>query len=175
MAQCRGHIRTVPGASLDAAFRSESPQLLRYLRRQAGPDAAPDLLQEVFSRAAGSAQLTALRNPAAFLRRIARNLLIDVSRRRQRAGATVVPLDEEYHGASAPVQGQEIEAQDLLRLYEAALDTLPERTRCIFLMHRVEELSYREIHERLEISIAAVEYHMSKALAHLARSVDAAR
>ena len=45
----------------------------------------------------------------------------------------------------------------------------------MFLMHRVEELSYREIHEELGISIATVEYHMMKALAHIARMVDAAR
>jgi RNA polymerase sigma-70 factor (ECF subfamily) len=160
---------------LDNAFRREGPSLLRYLGRRAGPEAAPDMLQEVFVRAAGSAQAGKLRNPAAFLRRVARNLLIDRSRRRKADNVIVFPLDEDQHAASLPTQEQGLEMQDLLRLYEDAVDTLPEKTRRVFLMHRVDELSYREIHERLEISIATVEYHMMRALSHIALAVDAGR
>ena len=42
----------------------------------------------------------------------------------------------------------------------------------VFLMHRVDELSYREIHECLGISIATVEYHMMRALGFIAKVVD---
>nr|WP_082703716.1 sigma-70 family RNA polymerase sigma factor [Novosphingobium sp. Fuku2-ISO-50] len=149
--------------------------MLRYLGRRAGYDAAPDMLQEVFVRAAGSAQVGRLNNPAAFLRRVARNLLIDRSRRRGADDVIVFPLDEEQHAASLPEQEHHLEARDLMRLYEGAVDALPEKTRRVFLMHRVDELSYREIHERLGISIATVEYHMMKALAQIARAVDAGR
>jgi len=162
-------------AVLDHAFRNEGPSLLRYLGRRAGFDAAPDMLQEVFVRAAGSPQLGRLNNPAAFLRRVARNLLIDRSRRRNGDSVVIFALDEEQHAASLPHQEHHLEALDLMRLYEAAVDTLPEKTRRVFLMHRVDELSYRQIHERLGISVATVEYHMMKALAHLARAVDAGR
>ncbi|WP_369801432.1 RNA polymerase sigma factor [Novosphingobium sp. Fuku2-ISO-50] len=162
-------------AVLDHAFRNEGPSLLRYLGRRAGYDAAPDMLQEVFVRAAGSAQVGRLNNPAAFLRRVARNLLIDRSRRRGADDVIVFPLDEEQHAASLPEQEHHLEARDLMRLYEGAVDALPEKTRRVFLMHRVDELSYREIHERLGISIATVEYHMMKALAQIARAVDAGR
>ncbi len=161
--------------TLDLAFRHEGPALLRYLGRRAGHDAAPDMLQEVFARAAGSAQVGRLANPAAFLRRVARNLLIDRSRRRKADNVIVFPFDEDLHAASLPEQEQGIEAQDLRRLYEGAVDDLPEKTRRVFLMHRVDELSYRQIHERLGISIATVEYHMMRALAHIARAVDAGR
>ena len=51
-----------------------------------------------------------------------------------------------------------------MRTYEAALGALPERTRTIFLLYRVEELCYREIAEQLGISIPAVQKHMAKAL-----------
>jgi RNA polymerase sigma-70 factor (ECF subfamily) len=42
-------------------------------------------------------------------------------------------------------------------------------------MHRVDELSYREIHEALGISIATVEYHMMRALAQISKVVDEGR
>jgi len=133
------------------------------------------MLQEVFVRAAGSPQLGKLNNPAAFLRRVARNLLIDRSRRHNGDNLVVFPLDEEQHAVIQPDQAHHLEALDLMRLYEAAVDALPQKTRRVFLMHRVDELSYREIHERLGISVATVEYHMMKALAHIARAVDAGR
>jgi RNA polymerase sigma-70 factor (ECF subfamily) len=161
-------------AFLDNAFRNERTALVRYLRREVGPDAASDLAQEVFCRAAGSAQADKLQNPIAFLRRIARNLLVDRHRREQRTGIAL-PFDEARDAACEPSQEHAIEAADLLRLYEKAVAGLPEKTRTIFLLHRVEERSYREIHELLEISTATVEYHMMKALAHIARVVEPSR
>ncbi|WP_260929163.1 RNA polymerase sigma factor [Novosphingobium sp. 9] len=161
--------------TLALVFRQEEPRLLRYFRRRAGQDLAPDLVQDVFVRAAGSAQAHSLSNPAAFIARIARNLLIDRARRHKHAAAIDLPLDEERDLATEPVQTHAIEAADLLRVYENALDLLPEKTRRVFLMHRVEELTYRDIHQRLGISVATVEYHMMKALRHIALHVDAAR
>lgn len=164
-----------PGVSLEETFRTERDRLLRYLGKRVGHDAAPDLVQEVFARAASSQQASRLGNPAAFVKRIARNLLIDRARRRATNNVIFFPLDEQRDMATPPDQSWGIEAADLLRLYEDAIEGLPEKTRRVFLMHRVEELSYRQIHEQLGISIATVEYHMMKALAHIARSVDAAR
>lgn len=45
-----------------------------------------------------------------------------------------------------------------------AIDRLPERCRAVFLLSRYEELSYREIAEKLDISIKTVENQMGKAL-----------
>jgi RNA polymerase sigma-70 factor (ECF subfamily) len=41
---------------------------------------------------------------------------------------------------------------------------MPENQRVVFLMSRMEDLTYREIAERLELSIKAVEKRMSLAL-----------
>jgi RNA polymerase sigma-70 factor (ECF subfamily) len=45
-----------------------------------------------------------------------------------------------------------------------ALTELPEQCRTIFQMSRFEELRYREIAERLQISVKTVEHQMGKAL-----------
>ena len=48
------------------------------------------------------------------------------------------------------------------------LSRLTPRTREIFLMHRLDEMKYREIAERLGISQSAVEKHIAKAALFLA-------
>ncbi len=160
---------------LDEAFRTHGGALLRYLRRKTGPEEAPDLVQEVFARAAGSGQRHRLINPGGFLRRIAQNLLIDRARRRRSQPVVLFPFLEDCDAPCPPQQEWDIEAADLLRLYETAVDAMPPKTRRVFLMHRVDELSYRQIHEALGISIATVEYHMMRALGHISKAVEAGR
>ena len=121
-------------------------------------------------RAAGSRQMGSLENVGGFLRRVARNLLIDHARAMRRKPAHL-PLDEALDTPVAATQELDLEARDVLRAYENAVAGLSFKTRRIFLMHRIEELSYREIQLTLGISLGAVEYHMHRALAHIAAKV----
>lgn len=59
-------------------------------------------------------------------------------------------------------EGKEIEV-----LIHAAIDSLPERCREIFLLSRIENLKYREISERLGISVNTVECQIGIALKKL--------
>jgi RNA polymerase sigma factor (sigma-70 family) len=160
---------------LDATYRSEAGNLLRYLRRKVGEDAAPDLLQEVFLRTAKRRHLTVFNNPAAYLQRVARNLLIEYHHTRRRWAAVIIPLEDHHDAASPPEQLEHLEAQRLMQRYENAVASMPEKTRRIFLMHRVDELTYQEIHETLGITVKTVEYHMAMALARLAKRLDVKR
>ena len=54
----------------------------------------------------------------------------------------------------------------------AALNDLPERTRNMVILHRIEGLKYWQIAEQYGISVSAVEKHMIRAMAHLARKVE---
>lgn len=167
--------QTRPEQDLEDAYRTHRTSLFHFLRRKAGPEEAPDLVQEVFARAAGSAQRHQLANPGGFLRRIAQNLLIDRARRQRSAPAVLLSLREDSDAVTPAAQEWDLEAADLLRLCEAAVDAMPPKTRRVFLMHRVDELTYREIHELLGISIATVEYHMMKALGQISKVVDGGR
>lgn len=155
------------GSLLDRAFRAHGAGLLRFLARKVGPDEAGDLLQETFLRAAASRRTEPILQPAAFLRRVAANLLVDRARRHVRVGAVFVPLLDEHDAPVAPQQEEGLAEADLLGLYEAVVDAMPPQMRRVFLMSRVEGLSHREIGERLGISRSAVEQHMMKALRRL--------
>jgi RNA polymerase sigma-70 factor (ECF subfamily) len=157
---------------LEALYRDERAGVLAYLKRKIGHEHANDLAQEVFLRAAGSAQLHHLRNPGGFLHCIARNLAIDFARRR-RCRIVTLPLTENVDGATLPCQEDRLHAAETKQLFEEALAELPAKTARVFAMSRFEKKSYREIHLELGVGVSTVEYHMTKALAHLRRELAA--
>lgn len=55
---------------------------------------------------------------------------------------------------------------------EKAIASLPEKQRIVFLMNRIDELTYKEIADRLEISVKAVEKRMHEALEHLLEKIE---
>jgi len=59
---------------------------------------------------------------------------------------------------------RQMEAGELQDKINEAINNLPEKCRIIFGMSRYEELSYREIAEKLDISVKTVENQISKAL-----------
>lgn len=151
---------------LDAMFRQERAGLVRYLAKRVGPEFANDLVQDIFVRAATSPQLSSLANPRAFLRRIAQNLLVDRARR-QRCKIITVESDQSVESRCPAEQEYQLEADELESALLLALGELPPRTRAIFVMHRFDDKAYREIQQEFGISLAGVEYHMMKALAHV--------
>ncbi len=67
-----------------------------------------------------------------------------------------------YETASTPVE--ELNAKELNMLINRTLRSLPERTQKVFKMSRDEGLKYKEIAEKLSISVKTVETDMGKAL-----------
>ena len=59
---------------------------------------------------------------------------------------------------------KKIMAGELEKKIHSALNELPEQCRTIFQMSRFDELKYREIADKLGISVKTVESQMSKAL-----------
>lgn len=66
----------------------------------------------------------------------------------------------------SPENSQEMEGQEreLVLRIQQILDTLPEKCRQVFLLSRFEELKYKEIADRLGVSLKTVEAHMGRAL-----------
>jgi len=61
----------------------------------------------------------------------------------------------------------ELNYQELQQAYDAALKSMPEKQRTVFLMNRIDELKYKEIADQLGLSVKAIEKRMSQALDHL--------
>src|SRR3546814_12955786 len=93
-----------PTAAFEAFYRAEHGRLLRYFRKQVGPDEAPDLMQETFMRLLRSGAFDRIEHPTAYLMRSARNLLIERARRKAREQCIAIPYDEESAVPMQPAQ-----------------------------------------------------------------------
>lgn len=69
---------------------------------------------------------------------------------------------------------EEMSYREMNQTYQTALNHMPDIQREVFLLSRMEELKYREIAERLEISVKAVEKRMKNALQFLREAMEIA-
>jgi RNA polymerase sigma-70 factor (ECF subfamily) len=170
---CGGPWREEAHRRVDLLYRDHAPALRRRLRaRLRSSDDASDLVHDAFARLLGAFSRQRLLQPEAFLNRIVTNLLIDKSRRTA-AKAPHVSIDERDPIPIAPEQSQRIEVEQMRDRYREVVASLPPRTREVFVLHRVEELSYKEIAGRLNISVCTVEWHIAEAIVRISKGLDA--
>jgi RNA polymerase sigma-70 factor (ECF subfamily) len=132
----------------------------RIVRRH---DVADDVAQEAFIRALNALSSFDVARPfGPWICRIAANLAVNHTRSPE---AREDPLPEGHAETPAhspgPLEGVlEGEARDVLA---AAMERLPAEQRAVFVLRVVEELSYKEIAEALDISIGTVMSRLSRA------------
>jgi RNA polymerase sigma-70 factor (ECF subfamily) len=149
----------------DALFEAYSRGLFRYFYRAVGhADTARDLTQEVFLRVTRAPRPeTPGQNTAGWLFRIARNLALDHHRARRRRPDAVPLVDTRTRQPS-----QEVDAA-----VHAALSTLSDLDRDVFLMREMGGLGYGEIAAACELTEDAVRSRIHRARAELRRQLAA--
>ncbi len=163
-------LRTAAGdvSAFEALVEALQGRLIQYFSMLARDAAlAEDLAQEVFLRlyrARASYRVEA--KLETYLYRIAHNLWKDHLRRIKRR-APVIRLDEAVgveHAASEETDPTVMLDWDVL---VRAIGALPEKQRQVFLLSRIEEMSFPEISQVLEIPVGTVKSRMYHALAFL--------
>lgn len=146
-----------------------------FWRRLRDHAEAEDLTQEVFARLM-SLPPGQLSQADAYIFQMAANLLRDRSRReRVRGEYRAAMLSAEDFGVEPLDPGRVLAARESLGQVAAALREVPERTRTIFILYRVEAMKKRDIADTYGISTSAVDKHLMKAMAHLLRRLGNAR
>lgn len=150
-------------------------ELVGFLQRRGqSPEVAEDIVQEAFLRfhRAGNDVLDADARPLIFV--IARNLLKDHWKSAGREQSRLAPLspdDLEIAGMAladdAPAPDRGVLGREQLDQALEVIRNLPPRTRDAFLLHRFEELTYRQIADRLDVSVSMIEKHLAEALKRL--------
>lgn len=162
-------------ADFERFVRTQREALVCFLRRRTGSEEdAQDLAQESLTRLLRYRGHT----PEAWtslLYRIARNALNDQLRRAR-------ARYEEHHVSLQVIDSvvavgqpdtQAASAQELALLQRAILG-LPRRCREVYLLNRIEGMSYKDIAEHCGISVKAVEKQVSKALRILRAQLEGA-
>lgn len=148
--------------------------LRRFLKRSGAPDMEiDDLVSEALTRTYAAEGWARIENGRSYLFTIARNLVFDAARRQKIvAFETVADLDALGLVDAQPSAESIVTTRDELRVLQAAIERLPPRAREVFLLRRVENLSQRQVGERLNLSVSTVEGHFTKALAALTKALQ---
>lgn len=155
--------------SLSAALEENRERLLRFLvARTRDPALAEDLMQEARLKLHSAKSQPAVENPVPYLFRMLENLVED----HRRSETSRTKRNRQWGDRGQGLEPQRAEHvtpeqwaldRDMLDKTLAALDTLPERTRAVFLAYRVEGNSQKDIAAAHSISLSAVEKHLQRA------------
>lgn len=141
----------------------------RYLYYRSGDEAlSTDLAQDTFMRIWEKEMVLMPDSDTGLLYKIAGDLFVSHTRREKLRKEAPDRIRFEP-GSQTPEE--ELEFRELQEKYEKALVKLPENQRIVFLMSRMEELTYPEIAARLSLSVKAVEKRMTGALARLRKEI----
>jgi RNA polymerase sigma-70 factor (ECF subfamily) len=156
-------------ADLKAAYLLHSPELARYVRRHVGDrNAVSDVVHDAFVRMAEQ-PLTKVQDVRSYLYRIARNLLLDQKKQDIRRRTFAVPHEALFDVADdAPSPEDAADARLKLERLQRLVAELPFKTQQIFVLNRIDGLSYAEVARHLDISESSVQKHLALAVQHIA-------
>ncbi len=141
----------------------------RYIYYRSGDEAlSTDLAQDTFMRIWEKGLLLLPGKDAGLLYKIAGDLFVSHTRREKLRKEAPERIRFQQRGIGPD---EELEFRELQEKYEKALMKLPEDLRIVFLMSRMEELTYSEIAARLSLSVKAIEKRMTGALARLRKEI----
>ncbi len=156
-------------------YRTTLQPLRRFLARMlTDRTEAQDVAHDAYLRILPRLDDHTARNPEALLYVTARRLALNRLKRRQRS-----PIDSAADPAADPADPADDAARQAvvrqeLELLEHAIAALPAGCRSVLLLRHHEQLSHREIGERLGIAVSTVEKQHARALRLLRASLDSA-
>lgn len=153
---------------LSRVFVAHQAQLRRVaLNIVRNPERAEDIVQDAYLKVTETADALNIKQPLAYLLQMVRNLAID---RHRRAAFEVGIFENEEEGLHVPALIGTPEATAInrqhLRMIAHALDELPERTRRVFELHRLDGHTHCAIASKLDISTSLVNILIHDAMNH---------
>jgi len=152
---CKEHV-------YNSVFNEHAKNLKRHLYFKYNDMAsAEDVLQDTFIKLWNNCSKVTLEKVKSYLYTIANNAFLDIKRH-----ATVVRKHQKGYVNNQTGESPEfiMIEQEFLEKVERVIASLPEKQREVFIMSRIEKLKYKEISEKLNISVKAIEKRMRNAL-----------
>lgn len=133
-----------------------------------------DVVQETYRRVLRERAAGRVRHVRAFMFTAARNVALDLFRRRSHSPVTAIPnpagldvVEERPNAAETLSQQQELE------ILAQAVQSLPDRCRQVIMLRYLRNCSYQEIADVLGISPETVKTHMAKGVQRCAEYFEA--
>jgi RNA polymerase sigma-70 factor, ECF subfamily len=148
--------------AFEALFRTYYPHLCNYATRMLNnASVAEEIVQELFVRLWEKRRVTEIETSVKnYLFRAVKNHCLNYIKHSNVKTEYCRKIAAEIHWAEEDFSTQ----TELLQTIKESIDSLPEKRREIFRLSREEGLKYREIAEKLSISIKTVETQMGLAI-----------
>jgi len=146
-----------------SVFRAVKGALMRRGRTEHDAD---DLVQDAWIRFDSYQRDHTVDDPDAFLMKVALNLSIDMHRGRRAHGDEVTLEDVVIIDTSPPAEDV-LQARERTERLGLFLGRLTAKTRDMFLAHRFEGMTYKEIARQHGVSVSTVEKHVARASVQL--------
>ena len=143
-----------------------------FLKRLGSSEDAADGTQDTFLRLIRHNGTVSLRSPDAYLFHVARNLATDMVRARAVRSKYIESVEHKEQASTAPTPDAALVSRRRQKLIQKALSELSPRCSEVFILHRFEDLTYREIAKRLNISPKTVENHLARAILYLRKRLS---
>ncbi len=167
--------------SIIQTVRQYGKQLFAFVRgRVATDEDAEDILQDVWYEFGNRTELSAIEQVSGWLYRVARNKIVDKSRKKREERLDDYGYEDEDGGlsfrdilyAEAPTP----EAEDLKQLFWEqlflALDELPEAQRYAFIQNELEERTLQEIAYETDEKLKTIISRKGYAVKHLRKRLE---
>jgi len=153
-----------PSFPMEAIYAEHHGWLRGWLRKKLGNafDAA-DLAHDTYLRMLNTGRVPQADVARQHLTQIANGLVIDLYRRRQIEAAYIDAIASMPEPVAPSEEERALVIEALMEI-DAVLHALPSKVRTALLLCRLEELSYREIAERLQVSVSSVEKYIAAGL-----------
>jgi len=149
---------------LAEAYRDRIYSYALYSLRR--PEDAEDVTQEVLIKLWQNTERIDTERAGAWVMRVTRNAVIDVTRRRKSRASVIaedvdVDIAANYAGAESDAE-ERVESREFRESLEAALADLSDPYRSILVMREVQEMSYSEIVDAMEMPLNTVKVYLHR-------------
>ena len=154
----------------EQVFQSHYEAIRNYIYYKSGSiDEAEDIAQEAFLKIWEKRETIIHSTVKSFLYTIAGNIFLN--HRQHRIVELKFALQSDNEGTSSSPE-YDLEMKEFDEKLQNALSALTEKNRTVFLMNRIDRMTYQDIASSLNISVKAVEKRMNKALTYLRNTLE---
>lgn len=142
-------------------------ELVYYVQKLIGDkEQAKEIIQETYVKTIEKSKEISIENERAFLYKVARNIVIDQSRKDK--NKEFVEYEEEEHFCSINEQPDEIVLENVKEeLLLEALDSLPKHLKQVFVLHIFEGYDKKQIATMMNLSLNSVQKYVVSATSKL--------
>lgn len=147
-------------------------ELIYYVQKLTNDkEKSTDIIQETYTKTLEKSKNSNIENERAFLYKVARNLVIDQSRKKKKIQK--IEFEEHEHSIPKTEQPEDIALNySRKRELKNIINTLPTRSKQAFVLHVLKGYSRQEIAKIMGISVNAVQKHITRGTKKLQEQID---